>query len=290
MRAFGIGGKLGWDLIRGDAHGEEAEALLNAASLLMQYVDRICVVVADTYLAERDGLVSEEERLTRDLLEGLVGGASLTASHLELAEVIGVAVESAYAPFVIAVPGRSPQRHAVLAARMRRTGWPLTVTDGARVFGLADRPLELTDLDEAPEVVLAVAEATPRSQLAATREDLVRLAEYGRRAGMIGQIRVDDHLVEVLLGRAAGPAARLQASVFGPLTDPEHKELRRTLRTFVAHDHNRATTSKALNIHRNTLVYRLHKIEDLTGLSLTSARDLACMYLACRTDIDAPAP
>jgi hypothetical protein len=126
---------------------------------------------------------------------------------------------------------------------MRRTGWPLTVTDGARVFGLADRPLELTDLDEGPEVVLAVADATPRSQLAATREDLVRLAEYGRRAGLLGQIRVDDHLLEVLLGRSAGPAARLQASVFGPLSEPEHEELRRTLRTFVAHDHNRATTS-----------------------------------------------
>jgi len=288
LRAFGIGGQLGWDLIRRHANADEADALLDAASLLIRYVDRICAVVAVTYLAERDGLVSEEERRTRDLLERLVSGASLGAAELDLAEVLGVNIESSYALFVAALPGRSPHQHAVLAARLRRGGWPLAVTDGARVLGLGDRPPELTDLDEGPEVVLAVADRMPRDQLAATRDDVVRLAEYSCRSGIRGRVRAHDYLLETLLGRATDPASRLHASVFGPLTDLDHDGLRRTLRLFVAHNHDRAATSEALHIHRNTLAYRLHRIEELTGLSLTSARDLARVYLACCADGELP--
>jgi hypothetical protein len=288
LRAFGLGGQLGWGLIRRHANTDEPTALLDAASVLIRYLDRICAVVAVTYLAERDGLVSEEERRARDLLERLVSGASLAAGDLDLAEVLGVRIESSYAPFVVALPGRSPRQHAVLAARLRRGGWPLAVTDGARVLGLADRTPELTDLDEGPEVVLAVADLTPRDQLAATRDDVVRLAEYSCRSGRRGRIRAGDYILETLLGRAVGPAARLHASVFGPLSDPDHDGLRRTLRVYVANNHDRAATSEVLHIHRNTLAYRLHRIEELTGLSLTNARDLARVYLACCADGDLP--
>jgi hypothetical protein len=40
----------------------------------MRYVDRLSAVVADTYLAEREVLVSEEERHTRDLLDSPAPG------------------------------------------------------------------------------------------------------------------------------------------------------------------------------------------------------------------------
>jgi hypothetical protein len=288
LRALGIGGQLGWNLLRRDARGGDADALLEAAGLLMRYVDRICAVVADTYLAEREGLVSEEERRTRDLVDRLVGGADIAAGDLDLAEVLGVHIESSYIPFVASIPGGTSHRHAVLAARLRRGGVPLTVTDGARVLGLASRPVDVADLGEGSAVVLSVADATPRGQLAATRDDLVRLAEFGCRTGVHGLMPAGDYLLEILVGRAEDPAARLHASVFGPLTNPDHEGLRRTLRLFVAHDYDRAATSRALHIHRNTLTYRLQRIEELTGLSLASARDLARVYLACCADGELP--
>src|SRR6266571_3938845 len=75
-------------------------------------------------------------------------------------------------------------------------------------------------------------------------------------------------------------AARLRSRVLEPLAASEHEELLRTLRAFVAHHYDRAATSEALHVHRNTLAYRLRRIERLTGLDLASARDLACVYLA----------
>src|SRR5262245_1825551 len=103
LRAFGVGGQLGWDLIRHHADTDDREAILDAASVLIRYLDRISAVVAVTYLAERDGLVSEEERQARDLLERLVSGASLAPGDLDLAAALGVHIETSYAPFVVAL-------------------------------------------------------------------------------------------------------------------------------------------------------------------------------------------
>ena len=75
-------------------------------------------------------------------------------------------VEEAYAPFAIVMPGRSPQRHAALAARMRRRGWTLTATEGDRVVGLTWKALDVSDLDEGSDVLLAIAEPAPRNELA----------------------------------------------------------------------------------------------------------------------------
>jgi len=41
-----------------------------------------------------------------------------------------------------------------MAARLRRRGWSLTVTEGGRVVGLASKPLDLADLEEGPDVLL----------------------------------------------------------------------------------------------------------------------------------------
>jgi PucR-like helix-turn-helix protein len=280
LRAFGVGRQVGWELIRRYAREDETEALLDAAGLLMQYTDRVSTVVTDTYLAERDVLVSEEERRTRHLLERLSGGGPLAVPEIELAERLGVEVESAYVPFVVVMPDRPAGRHAALAARLRRRGWRLTITEGSRVVGLASKSIEPADLEEGLDLLLVRGDSTPRAELAQAREDIALLADHGRRAGLRGLLRSSEHLLEVLLGRNPGQAEALRERVLGPLSGPEHEGLRQTLRVFVVNHYDRAATSAALHVHRNTLAYRLRRIEELTGLRLDDARDLACVFLA----------
>ncbi len=286
LRAFWLGGQVGWELIRRHARPEESESLLDAAGLLMRYVDQISTVVADTYLAEREVLVSEEERRTRSLLERLSGGEPLSPAEVELAERLGVPIEPAYAPFAIVMSGRPPGRHAALAARLRQRGWPLTLTEGDRVVGLTWRPLEVAELDEGPEVLLAIGRPTPRAELADARDELVRLAEHGRRLGLRGRLEAEDHLLELLMLRSPGVAARLRATVLAPLAGPERAELRRTLEALLRCRFDRAATSAALHVHRNTLAYRLRRIEEITGLDLASPRDLTRVYLAAGLEAD----
>jgi hypothetical protein len=280
LRAFGLGGQLGWRLMRRHARADEADALLDGAGLLMGYVDRVSAVVTETYLAERELLVSEDERRTRQFLERLTDGTPLDADDHELARRLAVPVEEAYAPFAIVMPGRPPRRHAALAARLRRRGWTLTVTEGDRVVGLTWKPLDLGDLDEGPDVLLAIARPAPRDELAEARDDLVALAEHGRRLGLRGRMHAEDHLLELLMGRSPRLVARLRARVLEPLGGREHRELVRTLHVLVACRFDRGATSAALHVHRNTLAYRLRRIQEIAGLDLDDPRDLACVYLA----------
>ena len=280
--------QLGWQLLRRYARNDESAALIELAGLLDQYVDHISAVVTETYLAERELLVSEEERRTRSMLDRLCVDSPLDATDSELAGRLGVPVDPTYSPFAVVMPGRPPHRHAALAARLRRDGWRLTVTQSDRVVGLTWKPLDLHDLAEGREVLLAIGEPTPRGDLAAARDEVVVLAEYGRRMGLLGRLKVEDHLLEILLGRSPRLAAQLRAKVLAPLAGDDHGELTHTLQTLLACRLDRTATSAALRIHRNTLAYRLKRIEKITGLDLASPRDLACVYVALARDLGGP--
>jgi hypothetical protein len=288
LRSFGLAHQLGWQLLRRHARHDESEALLELAGLLDQYVDHISGVVTETYLVERELLVSEEERWTRSLLDRLCLDSPLDAIDRELADRLGVPLDCPSAPFAVVMPRRSPHRHAVLAGRLRRDGRSLAVTQSDCVVGLTWKPLDLPDLGEGPEVLLVTGEPTPRGNLDAAREEVTVLAEYGRRLALFGRLKVEDHLFEILLGRSPRLAAQLRAKVLAPLADDDHGELTHTLQTLIGCRLDRTATSAALHIHRNTLAYRLKRIEEITGLDLASPRDLACVYLAIGMGVGGP--
>jgi PucR C-terminal helix-turn-helix domain len=289
LRSFGLAHQLGWELLRSHAHREEADVLLALAAPLARYVDQVSVVVTETYLAERELLVSEEERRTRSLLDRLCLPSPLDATDSELADRLGVPVQDTYAPFAAAMPGRPPHSHAALAARLRRGGWRLAVTHSDCVVGLTWRALELLDLGEGPEAILAIGEPAARDELAAAREEVVLLAEHARHAGISGRLRVEEHLLEILLDRSPRLRARLRARVLGSLDADEHAQLAHTLRALLACRLDRTATAAALHIHRNTLAYRLKRIERIAGLDLASPRDLACVYAALASERAEPA-
>jgi len=280
LRMIGMVHQLSWQLLCDHARSNESDVLAELDGPVAEYADRIAAVVTETYLAEGERLVSEEERRTRGLLDRLSVDAPLETADRALADRLGIPVQSAYTPFVIALPGARSDRHAALAAHLRRAGWTLAVTQSDRVVGLAWKPLDLHDLGVGPAVLLAIGEPTPRGELAAAREELDVLVEHGRRMGLQGRLRAEDYLLETLLGRSPRLAARLKDKVLAPLSESDHGELAQTLQTFLRCRFDRKATSAALHVHRNTLANRLRRIEEITGLDLGSPRDLACIYVA----------
>ena len=280
LRLIGLVHQLSWQLLRDHAREDESDVLLELSGPVAEYADRISAVATETYLAERELLVSEEERWTRSLLDRLCVDSPLDTAHRELADRLRIPLDCAYSPFVVVMPDRPSDRHAALAAHLRRAGWRLAVTHSDRVVGLAWKPLDLPDLGVGPAVLLAIGEPKPRGELAAAREELDVLAEHGRRMGLLGRLNAEDYLLEMLLGRSPRLAARLKERVLAPLADDDSAELAHTLKTLVACRFDRTATSAALHVHRNTLAYRLGRIEEMTGLDLASPRDLACVYMA----------
>ncbi|HEX7290900.1 MAG TPA: helix-turn-helix domain-containing protein [Conexibacter sp.] len=280
LHAYRIAGRFGWQILRRHATPDEQEVLLDAAELAMLYVDLLSNVVTETYLAERERLVSEEERGARELVERIVDGTPLTHEERELAGRLDVPLRDCYVPFAAAIPGATPRRHATLAARLRGDG-RLAVSEGDRVFGLALAAPEPSDLGEGPQALLALGEETPRAELATAREELQLLVDYGRRACLAGLLTPASHALELLLARSPRIARALCQRILDPLArGGEGADLVHTLRTLVHCGFDRARTSAALHVHRNTLGYRVNRIEQLAGIDLARPRDVAYVYLA----------
>ena len=70
--------------------------------------------------------------------------------------------------------------------------------------------------------------------------------------------------------------------VIGRLNDYSDMDLFGTLCTYFNCNYNVSLTARQLYIHRQSLLYRLSKIEELTGLSLHSHRDLFLLEIYAR--------
>lgn len=85
----------------------------------------------------------------------------------------------------------------------------------------------------------------------------------------------------LLSGLDAGwQAAELRRPLAQLARDRSGAGLLRTLQSWFACDESSAATAAALHIHRNTLDYRLRRVEALTGLDLARSEDRLLLYVS----------
>jgi carbohydrate diacid regulator len=86
---------------------------------------------------------------------------------------------------------------------------------------------------------------------------------------------------------AAGQPARnrlLDLTAAALRAEPDWPLLRDTITAWCESGFNLVRASAALHIHRNTMVYRMNKIEQITGRPLRDHRTTMALYLACLAD------
>lgn len=76
--------------------------------------------------------------------------------------------------------------------------------------------------------------------------------------------------------RAVDPAVR-------PLLTPAHADLTRTAEVYLDHAGQAGRTASELGIHRQTLYYRLSRIEQLTGLDLADGEDRLLLHMVLKS-------
>ncbi|MEU5159823.1 helix-turn-helix domain-containing protein [Streptomyces sp. NPDC020875] len=113
-------------------------------------------------------------------------------------------------------------------------------------------------------------EATSAARAALARPGAPKITEWRE----IGPYRM-------LTALADGPAADDPA--VRPLLAPAHRELARTAEVFLDHAGQASRTAAALGIHRQTLYYRLSRVEQLTGLDLADGEDRLLLHMALKT-------
>ena len=283
LRAYRLGGRLGWEALVAVAEPEEQSALLPGVARLMQYVDHVSDAVTEAYHDERRHLFSDDERRVHELFEGLQHTAPLDPQTIDLAHQIGFPVEDRYVPFTIALVDGPAHGHAQLAAALRQRG-VLALASGDRVNGLLGPDADPATLAEGASL-RAIGPSTPRAELAPMLVDLRLLIDVARHAGREGDLRLEEFLPELLLARSPHLGAMLESRVYGPLESAAEKggaDLLTTLEAFLAAALDRRATADALHVHPNTLDYRLRRIEELTGLLFADPDAVMLLALAIR--------
>jgi purine catabolism regulator len=55
-----------------------------------------------------------------------------------------------------------------------------------------------------------------------------------------------------------------------------------SLRTYLSHNRSLKATSEALHVHKQTVIYRMRRVEELTGRRLQRMEDVVNFWLALR--------
>ncbi len=155
-------------------------------------------------------------------------------------------------------------------------------------FGLLSGDLP----DEDGLVDLFAAHAAGRMGVAASPDGIAGFAtafQLATRAaetltrGKSKAVSVTERLAEVLLAGSPQVTPLLMAQTLGPLlAQPEAQAttLVDTLGALLRHDGSPTHAAEELFCHRNTVIYRMKQIEQLTGRSLTDPRDKMLLGLA----------
>ncbi|THA34455.1 helix-turn-helix domain-containing protein [Streptomyces sp. A1547] len=134
---------------------------------------------------------------------------------------------------------------------------------GAATAGIAEPRRELTALPD------AWAEASAAAQAAAAQPRFGPVAQWSA----IGPYRMLAALAAA--DREGDPATRV-------LLGPAHRELARTAELFLDCAGQAGRAAAALGIHRQTLYYRLARVEQLTGLDLAEGEDRLLLHMALK--------
>jgi hypothetical protein len=184
------------------------------------------------------------------------------------------------APFYSVVSVRGVLADRVVSA-FRKRGPVLLATSGHVLLPLAEAAALPVCRDVCAElggeVWFCVAER-PAARVALARKEVDEIdalaASLGRPPGVY---RIDDMLFESAVLQTPEVRDELGKVVAPLLANPVLVE---TVLALLEADGNRAVAVKKLFIHRSTIDYRLWQVEQLTGLSPVSPRDLAVLGTA----------
>ncbi|WP_406097890.1 helix-turn-helix domain-containing protein [Streptomyces sp. NBC_01013] len=301
-------------------HPEDIRLLVHVAADVWNFVDEHCGVVADAYRQTERRLAWRRENRQRLMTAALLDGTAQIAELPEAAAMLGLPEHGRYAVLAVSTARRAPHGTAQppmtlpagtdalwhpgpdaefailpLAWSEEAAGpaapLPSTAT-GSAVEG-SDPPAGAVDGDTELAALAAGLTAPPGARVGissvvdglAAVGDARRLAETALRACPAGGgvVLLDDQLPAALVVSSPGLGSALAARVLGPLDrlDPADRDvIIETLTAWLDSDGSAQRAGARLYCHRNTVLNRLRRFEQLTGRCLTRPSDAVEVSLA----------
>jgi hypothetical protein len=284
LETYLIGQRTMWEAIV-EAAGDTPAGMRTAQELTaftFRYTHAINVAVAHAYLRESRAVASEVERGRRDLLDHLLAGRTPEEWR---AEALGLRPDAGHVVVVATAAGdeEGVERLVEGALIRQEPADPFVVARHGEVVAImpvhARRgPVELRAALEATAELLARSHGV--TMQAGVSSVCSGLGELGRGYGEAGRalrhtgpdaavVALEElSLFEYLAGAADDTVQRLIPDGAASLLDTDRRAggtLATTLRAYADCDLNVARTAEQLDVHANTVHYRLRRIQELSG-------------------------
>lgn len=286
MEAYRVGFRELWEAVGGAPMRVQAnaEVLVALTAQLLSAQDVFTEAMAAGYRQEQARRLIADEAERSMLVDALLHGR--ISEELSLWEVADYLQLPAGGPFIVIaaeLPVGSTEALANIESKLR----PLDVVSAWHL--LPDVQVGImhvrTDVQRARVLALLSRMATTRVGMSERFNDLRGSAEALRHARMMlragrkpGVAVFDDSLLTTAVVSGPEEIVKLVAPIlerFADLGADERETLFRTFRLWVDCGGSSCAASKSLCCHPNTVRYRLRRIEQRTGRSLSRPRDVA---------------
>ncbi|MCK8675335.1 helix-turn-helix domain-containing protein [Rhodococcus sp. HM1] len=282
------------------------DVIENVSSVVSRYIDRITLDVFDAYEKERQRWSAVRGNVHSALIHGLVEGTETDTAAFE--SETGYRLDRCHVALIVwstvepADGGVSPLDRLVrgIAAHLRADGPPiLTAVDRRTVWAWLPFGRRPPAIDTAELAAVVGTHSTGRVAVglpATGQAGFCRSHEQARAAYSIAMVQSTSHrrvigfgdrgvAVVSLLARNLDAARAWVGEVLGPLADDTEQAamLRATLSTYFATGESHLHTAERMNLHRNTVKYRVGKaLGDPTRAPATHDKlDVALALQAC---------
>ncbi|NUT40476.1 MAG: helix-turn-helix domain-containing protein [Thermoactinospora sp.] len=290
LRMYRIAGQVTWTAMVEYTEREAPDrlgVLVRAAGHVWHAIDRQCMVTCDTYSRREQEILGRSKERIDALLDALLDGTADAGVVRTAAASLDLPERGRYAVVTVRFAGYRHQDDVRLPGSLggARLLWRMRAGHEVAVAALGEVTLDEL-CQELSLIVSGVGGVSPvvggLSELGGAHE-LATLAMRTCLDGGPELARLDARIPAVLVITQPDLAGHLVAGTLGPLLalDAADRDLLlTTLETWMDCDGSAARAARRLFCHRNTIINRVRRIEQLTGRSLARPRDIVDIALA----------
>ncbi|WP_370588732.1 PucR family transcriptional regulator [Pseudonocardia sp. C8] len=290
LQVYRISYALLWDRIVADAREAGAPGQLDAAidigTRLWQLTDEHATAVTEAYREATAEIMLLQQRRRSALVDGLFTGELVAdARPWEVGRLLGLPLDADLVVVAAETAGPAEESLPGIERRLSRAGsvsaWQLMPSLQAGLVSVRDDAQLATVLDALRRSAGGrTGVSPPYRALGETPRalQLARTALLGIPPGTAAVRVFRSSPLAALLARDPDESRRLMDEVLGPMLDLPHDDragLLATLHAYLENDGSADRTARLLHCHPNTVRYRLRRVRELTGRSLTDPVEIA---------------
>lgn len=291
LQAFRIGGRFLWETLVERADPDVRDVLLRAAADIWAVTDDLAASVTDAYRSALSDRARRDGQMRAVLVGTLLDGESTGAEQVwETAGILDLGGASEFAVVCAESPTAGAEGLPDIERLLRRTNvasaWRLehdhqegivALRNGFGIDHLRDHVTELA------QGRVGISGVLPRLEDVQEGRRQARTACAAASPGSQDVIRFGERPLALLLASGPEQARALVDAVLAPVFDlaPDDRAvILDTARAWLEAGGSTSTAAKALHVHRNTVRYRVRRLEEVTGRDLARPVDAAELYVA----------